>query len=167
MLLIRSLAIAGFALSAFVHFVTFFGIDPAEHIPVVWLLHVGIFIVCIPALVASNRLDKGSPQSDYWERILSHCPKWMRALLLVFFLYLPFNFFFSLGFLNEWGNPGMINGQRVLHNHGEVIKKLTPAEFRKHNAYVVRGFSGHWMFFYLASAAIISAGRSEAGGRAP
>ena len=44
---------------------------------------------------------------------------------------------------------------KVLHNHGDVIRELTDEEYERHEAYVFRGFSGHWLVFYSLGMSLI------------
>lgn len=144
------LAAAGLALSIAVHGATFLGWNP-DDLPGVWFLHVGIFLVLIPGIIAGRRLAKDIGDAEAWRRIHLATPAWLKGLTMLFFTYAFFNFFFCNNYLNEGGVPGNIKGELVLHNHGRVIRKLTPAEFARHQAYSVRGFSGHWLVFYAAA----------------
>ena len=150
------LAAVGLVLSLVAHASTFVGMNPARHFPATWLLHLGIFVVFAPAIVAANRMGKGASRNEVWNSIWRFAPRWLQCLVGAFFVYAFFNFFMS-NYLNEGGVPGKINGEYVLHSHGKVIRKLTPDEYDKHESYVVRGFSGHWMFFYSASLMILAA----------
>ena len=117
---------SGFILSLLVHIlgllnkVPFFG----------WfavLLHLGIFVALLGALVAFFRLRQ-SEGKDFWKRALRASPVWMRWALLLFFIYAFANFFI---FWNKLFNLGGKSSDDVM-------------------AIVLRGFSGHWLFFYFA-----------------
>lgn len=151
------LAAAGLALSLAAHASTFLGVNPNRQFPATWLLHLGIFVVFVPAVIASIMMARGASKNEWWQRVKRFAPAWLQGLVGLFFAYAFFNFFFSLLYLNEGGVPGKKEGDLVLHSHGKVIRKLTPDEFEKHEAYVVRGFSGHWMLFYSVSLMILVA----------
>lgn len=137
-------AFIGFCISLLVHLTTFLGINPARHIPWVWGLHVGIFVVFIPMIFAQGL----TPKKDFWPKMFARTPRWARYLTKAFFAYALINF--ALFFvLSEGGVPQERDGKYVLHNHGNVIRELSEAEYERQNAYVLRGFSGHWMVFYL------------------
>jgi hypothetical protein len=51
------LAVIGFLLSVIVHSLTFLGVDPQEDFRFVWLLHVEIFAVWIPAVIISKKME--------------------------------------------------------------------------------------------------------------
>jgi hypothetical protein len=93
------------------------------------LLHVGIFIVWIPAVITSNfSLTKRYNRKDFWKVALRGAPKWMQYMTYGFLGYAVFNF--AIFILAAPSDPSSING--------------TPP-------FVVRGFSGHWMAFYSAA----------------
>jgi len=50
--------------------------------------------------------------------------------------------------------PDVRDGKYVLHNHGQVIRELSENEYEWQKAYILRGFSGHWMAFYLVPAIV-------------
>jgi hypothetical protein len=151
------LATVGLALSVAVHASTFVGVNPNRQFPASWLLHPGIFVVFIPALIAASRMAKGASKQEGWQRVKQFAPGWLQGLVGVLFAYALFNFFFNVVYLREGGTPGEIDGELVLHSHGRVLRKLTRDEFERHEAYVVRGFSGHWMLFYGAALLILVA----------
>jgi hypothetical protein len=91
------------------------------------LLHLGIFVALLGALVAFFRLRQ-SEGKDFWKRALRASPVWMRWVLLLFFIYALANFFI---FWNKLSNLGGKSSDEVM-------------------AIVLRGFSGHWLFFYFA-----------------
>ena len=146
--LVGVLAFAGFGISLLVHLSTFFGIHLQDTIPAVWLLHLGIFIVFIPMVFATQKLQH---RKDFWRSFFSTMPKWTGILAKGLFVYAFLNF--ALFFvLSKGGVPERRDEKYVLHAHGQIIKELTREEYDWQQAYVLRGFSGHWMVFYLIPA---------------
>jgi hypothetical protein len=143
------LALTGFFSSLFVHLTTFFGIDPSKHVPWFWGLHLGIFVVFIPMLFVQGL----TPRKDFWSKIFAAMPRWARYTTKAFFAYALINFALFF-FLSRGGVPDVRDGKYVLHNHGQVIRELSEDEYELQKAYVVRGFSGHWMVFYLVPALV-------------
>jgi hypothetical protein len=96
-----------------------------------WLLHIGIFVVWLPAVLAAQRLSKNVPQKDIWKAALRGCPAWMRYATYGLFGYAIVNFlvFFLTADKSQGSGP------------------MPPG--------VVRGFSGHWMIFYGAAFSIL------------
>ena len=88
------LALVGFLASLIVHIAAWLGLKfPFE----VFGLHFGIFVVWLPAMLASYRLSGGVRGFDYYRYVLRGCPKWMRWAVYGLFAY-AFVVFFS-GFL--------------------------------------------------------------------
>ena len=96
-----------------------------------WMLHMGIFVVWVPAVLVAQRLVGNVNRKDFWKVVLKGSPDWMRYMVYAFLGYAIANFLlFMVKAPNGdgGGNP--------------------PAE-------VWRGFSGHWMAFYSAALAIL------------
>lgn len=142
-------ALVGFLSSLVVHLSTFFGIDPSKHVPSVWTLHLGIFVVFVPMLF----LQRLGPKKDFWRKIFAPMPRWARYTIKAFFAYAIINFALFF-YLSQGGVPDVRDGKYVLHNHGQVIRELSEDEYELQQAYVIRGFSGHWMIFYLVPALV-------------
>lgn len=124
------LAAVGLVLSAASHIAGLFGSqgplgDSASH------LHVGVFVVWLPAVLASNRLVKNYPQKEFWKAALRGCPVWMKYLTYGLFGYAMLNFALFIFGAPKQGGGGPMPPQ------------------------VVRGFSGHWMAFYSIAMAIL------------
>jgi hypothetical protein len=140
-------AFAGFFMSLLVHVTTFFGIDPSKHVPFVWALHLGIFVVFIPMVI----YQRPKLRKNNWRIFIDAVPRWARYAVKGFFAYALINFALFF-YLSGGGVPEVRDGRYVLHNHGKVIRELSEDEYELQNAYVLRGFSGHWMLFYLIPA---------------
>jgi hypothetical protein len=102
-----------------------------------FILHVGIFVVWVPAVLVAQRLVGNVNRKDLWKVVLKDSPDWMRYMVYGFFGYALVNFLLFITKAPSWGsgNPPAV---------------------------VWRGFSGHWMAFYSAALAILySAARTE------
>ncbi|MGV8118980.1 MAG: hypothetical protein AB2L14_04365 [Candidatus Xenobiia bacterium LiM19] len=142
------LALAGFTLSLLAHILSFFDVDVQSEYPYVWLLHIGIFVVFIPAIL----FLKKRRQND----ILARTSPAFRVLAFALFIYAFFNFFFTIFLLKQGGcNPVSENGTYYLKNKGHIVREISENEYEKQRAYDVRLFSGHWMIFYLFGAAML------------
>lgn len=143
--LIGIAALVGLTCAVAVHVLTFISVRIDPDMPQVWLLHLGIFVVFLP-LVVSLRRTYGQNLSK--AQLCSILPRWANTLVLLTFAYVFVNF--VLFFLRtEGGSPEMRDGLYVLQSHGKVIRELSYVEFKLYHAYVLRGFSGHWLVFYL------------------
>jgi hypothetical protein len=145
------LALLGLVSSFVAHVATFAGINPEAVFPQVWLLHVGIFVVWIPTVVVSKKYQG----QDFWKASMRFSPVWLRGMCGALFTYALFNFFFCIFVLQKGGVPSEIDGKKVLHSHGSVIRELTDEEYERHRAYGVRTFSGHWMLFYGVATGVL------------
>ncbi len=122
------LAAFGFILSVLVHVSALLGL-PVPGGDTAWGLHIGIFVVWLPAVLVSTRTARFTNQKNFWKVTLSGCPPWMRKALYVVFGYAVLNFIiFILARKQQTGVP-------------------STADFR--------GFSGHWMVFYGAAFATL------------
>lgn len=148
------LALAGFALSLLAHILSFFSVDIQSEYPYVWLLHIGIFVVFIPAIMFQKKKQK----NDFME----HIPVHLKTMVIVFFIYAIFNFFFTLFVLKEGGcTPASENGMYYLKNKGHIEREISEKEYEKQRSYDVRLFSGHWMMFYLFGAGMLYSATQE------
>lgn len=141
-------AAIGFAIAFAVHCLTFAQIDVQTECPLWWLPHLGCFFVFIPFGFASRSESGPKPAvSQLWDRL----PGWAGVILVVVIVYAAINF--GLFMLHtEGGTPSESNGVFVLQSHGKVIRHLTETQYQLQRNYVVRGFSGHWLVFYLVPA---------------
>ncbi len=143
--LLATFALIGFGLSLIVHMTTFFGVDLMQSIPWIWILHIGVF----PLFFLINPSWRGWHMS--WEKLIGRAPLWAKTVFNIFFFYAILNFVIFI-FLSKGYTPEINNGKYVLQSAGVVIKEITENEYHWQQAYVLRGFSGHWMAFYLIPA---------------
>jgi hypothetical protein len=145
-------AAAVLIVSLVVHVSTFVGIDPMAKWPGVMAIHFAIFPPFFAALWYAQRIGGKDHRSH--DRVANSAPRWLRILAAVCFAYALVNFGVFM-VLNEGGSPHERNGKYVLQSHGRVLRELSEAEYHRHQAHVVRGFSGHWMLFSSAALMIL------------
>ena len=143
--LLALVALIGFLLSLAVHVAALFGIDVAAKIPLVWALHVGIFVVFIPFIILSPKVLGSKPAFADVRQLF---PGWVMALGVVIFAYVILNFLLFI-LATQGGSPSIRDGKFVLQDHGRLIRELTASEYTSFKANEVRGFSGHWLAFYF------------------
>lgn len=129
------ISLLGLFLSLVAHLSALAGIDLKVGDGVL-VLHVGIFLVWIPAVLLAMKLGRGKSSAwgfggTSWKRVLAGCPPWMFFVLIGLFAYAFLNFFLSA------------KGLRVQRQQGSMASPD-----------VIRGFSGHWLVFYYAAFAI-------------
>lgn len=127
------LSALGLVLSLWVHIGAIAGRKVVAE-PMFAILHVGAIALWIPAVLVAKKRVGATQGRDYWKRVLTGTPDWMRYFVYIALGYAVVNF---LIFLPQAPPKGYPSGQ-------------TPA-------IVWRGFSGHWMAFYSAALAILFA----------
>lgn len=122
-----TLSVAGLFLSLITHTAALLG----KHGPLgdkAFMLHGGIFVVWIPAVLIAQHLTRGTPRHNFWKVALRGCPAWIRYMTFGFFGYALLN---------------------ILIVFVDVRASTSRAALAD-----VRAFSGHWMAFYSAALAI-------------
>ena len=145
-LALAALALAGFVLALAVHAAAVCGVDASDHVPGVWWLHVGIFVVFFPYVFA---MRKAVGQAGDWRQAQKALvPAPLRQLGSALLTYAVLNFMWTMLTLSH-GSPAVVDGQYVLQNHGHVVGEITQAQYAAGKAAQMRLFSGHWMAFYF------------------
>ena len=126
------LALAGLVLSVATHIAALMG-KSGPLGDSVGILHFGIFIVWIPAVIVAKGLTRGLKRSDFWKAVLRGVPVWVRYAMYGLFAYTFVNFVIFIG----------LGGSSERH----ATEGMSPE--------TARGFSGHWMLFYAAALAIL------------
>ena len=125
------LAATGLIASLIVHMAALLGM-PSPLGEKSWVLHIGIFVVWLPAVLVLQSFSGEFTQKDLWRAALRGCPDWMRWTIWCFCGYAMVNF---LVFAVVMGRSSPSGGP-------------TPG-------LVWRGLSGHWMAFYSMAFAIM------------
>jgi hypothetical protein len=129
--LVMVLAATGLTASVIVHVSALLGM-PSPLGDKSWVLHIGIFVVWLPAVLVLQPLTREFKQKDLWRAALRGCPKWMRRATWGFCGYAVVNFLvFAVSIRGSSPRGGPIPDS------------------------VWRGFSGHWMAFYSMAFAIM------------
>jgi hypothetical protein len=150
MVVLFLLAILGFAASLAVHLSTYLGAPPLG-MGQVWPLHIGVFLVFIPVVLGPPRNAKTpeaeGPRGNPLQ--LGHAPGWMRAVLGCCGVYAIVNFLIFICIAPGRGETiSFHDGRYAVLHRGEFVREATEEEYRRQEATIARGFSGHWMFFY-------------------
>ncbi len=155
------LAVAGFVASLVVHLLTFAPRAAVSMHSRIWWLHVAVFPLVLALILASRAGTRGLPRAEVNRRVLRSLPGWARLALLLALCYAIANF--GLFMVNTGGAAASRSGGgHVLTVHGRVIRQVTEEEASRNEAETARGFSGHWMFFYLFPAVFFLARKEEA-----
>jgi hypothetical protein len=138
-------AFVGLVLAAAVHVAAVAGIDVTERIPLVWLPHVGIFVVFIPFIFSARKVLGAKPSLSDIRALL---PGWVILAGAALLIYVIINFAIFV-VSTQGGSPLIQEGKYVLQNHGQLIREISQAEYTTFQANELRGFSGHWLVFYF------------------
>lgn len=128
------LSALGFLLSAYAHVMALMH-QPLIWGDSVWFLHIGIFVVWLPAVLVSQRIMRHGQQKDFWKIVLLGCPPWMRTAQHAIFGYAMLNFIYFIA--------------------------TAPRDPGTNDPTVIRGFSGHWLIFYGAAFTILYSARQR------
>lgn len=152
----------GFVLGLIVHLISLAGIYIGDKVPYIWGLHIGVFIVWLPAILELRKNpDLKQPSFGtmtnpfkFFGTIFKDKPKPLMIISVVFFFYAIINFSLSMQ-AGEGGVPDIMDGKFIINNHGSIIRELTEVEYNRMRANEIRGFSGHWMAFYSFAMGIL------------
>jgi hypothetical protein len=147
------LAALGLLISIAANVSTFFGVEPMHRWPYLWLLHLGIFVVFIPA--GSVQIQHGNKKPFRWRDVFGGLPAWMRWMLVSMIIYAPVN---ALAFAIVCGSGGPSkepDGTYAMTSHGRILRMLTADEYHRASGYEFRFMSSWWIMFYSISVALL------------
>jgi hypothetical protein len=157
-------AVAGWLASLVAHGLSLADIDVQRYVPPVMLLHLGIFVVMVPAILelrrneafqrfeASGLRNRMNPFASM-KVFFAGLPTWMAVIAGAGFFYAVVNFLIFAA--NIPGSASIMEGRYVLYSHGTILRYITRAEYDHFKAQDLRGFSGHWIAFYGMGAALL------------
>src|SRR5580700_1677274 len=102
MIVFALLAALGLLISLAANVSTFFGVEPMDRWAYLWLLHLGIFVVFIPAV--SIQSDRGNQRPFRWRDVFGGVPAWMRWMLIGLIIYAPVSAL-AFGIVGGGGGP--------------------------------------------------------------
>jgi glycerol uptake facilitator-like aquaporin len=145
----------GLIFSLVVHLATFIGVDFRTVLPAVMWLHVGSILAGLPVVWIFQRLYRKVPRKELWKAATRCAPKWMTKTMMGVFAYALLTFVLMNFVFNHGGVPSELDGRKVLHSHGRVIRYLSDQEFERHQLYTLRSFSAHWLAFYTIAFTVL------------
>lgn len=141
-----------------VHLYTF--IPGASALPKIWLvlLSAGIFLTFPPAVKCAKTIIGGAFRQDMWKGVLAPLSRWHRMALFILFVYVIFNFLFTLLYLNRGLSTEVVMGEYVLQSKGRFVERIDAPTYQLYRAREVRGLTGHAILFQAISGALLLAG---------
>ena len=152
------MAVVGWGAAVLVHGLAFVGVDVASFVPFVWLLHVGIFAVWIPAVLKMRRakalrsVTTAAGQSTSSGHVSKQAPLWLTAVAFAGMAYAVVNF---VVFSSSATSTGEEHGRYYTHNRRKDRQPISAQAYHRLQANELRGFSGHWIGFYGMAMAIL------------
>jgi hypothetical protein len=159
-----ALSTVGFFVALAVHFSTYIGFHLLRTNPEIMWLHVLVFPPFLTALKIMNDVKKkreasGMPgaaepksgkRNDAFDQLFPFgAPQWAKKALSVAGFYALVNFIVFIIFIpaTPLSGGGEDGKYRAKNRHGTF--EVTEEEYYSYRNWELRGFSGHWMMFYL------------------
>lgn len=121
----------------------------------VFILFAGIFLTFIPAVRCGKAMLGGAFRQDLWKVVLAPLPSWHRIALGILFVYVMFNFLFTLLYLNRGLSAEVAHGEYVLQSKGRYVERIDAATYHLYRNREARGITGHAVLFQAISGALL------------
>lgn len=138
----------GLLLSVIVHLATVGGLNLFAESEFTFLLHAAIFPSFFYMILSARKNLKGLKRGEFNSLLFKSSPKFVAYAGIAVFVYALVNFGYSMLHLLE-GSPTVKDGVYILENHGRHVKDLTELEYFSLKRMELRGFSGHWLLFFM------------------
>lgn len=164
--LIAVIGAAGYLTSLALYILTFWDIDSMSS-PVYGPLTIVLFGTWILAIIKLIRdpyvRDLQNSRSKnpikFLKVIFQGTPSWVQVIAGISFIFSMMSFGYLM--FTQPGVVDIIDGQKVLHNHGSIIKELTDQEYQHELAVNARKFLGHNLAFFGVGTAILYPNKNE------
>jgi len=159
------LSLIGFALfflTVAVHISTFFNVNLLQSWPWLWGLHGLALLTFFPMVISSSRVLRGlrgaerrHAQKNFWKSLMGRLPIGCRWFVSAVFCYAIVNFVVFIAHTSSAPNSsyfeegGKYYAQATKHG---TARQCSKEEFDDYDRWLLRGFSGHWMIFFLLPA---------------
>ena len=146
-------ALSILTLSVVVHLSTFLP-TPMFFMASAWPLHIGAMLAFFPMIFWLQRLKKQTNLAPdvtrNFNRLLgTYLSPPLRMLFFVVGMYTIINFCI-FGYNLSEGTPTPVGDHYEIKSHGRFVRTITKDEYDHLQACLLRGFSGHWIFFSFA-----------------
>jgi hypothetical protein len=101
----------------------------------------------IPLVVVLNRRGENNLRG-----LAGTLPRWAQVFAAATMAYAMLNFALFFMRTSDGSPQQKPDGSYVLSNHGREVRTLTADALAERKALETRGFSGHWLVFYLMPA---------------
>jgi dolichyl-phosphate-mannose--protein O-mannosyl transferase len=150
------ISLIGFSITLIIHLLTFVGVGlfaiTSQLAVVMFIGAFGVFVLMAFGSLNLN-LDYSRSYEAYqnnWRKILAPIPIWGQRLITIcgIYVFINFNLTFMVGPIGL-GQVISENGRYYLKADSKIVRELSVDEYHRHQIYVIRGWSGHLMIFYL------------------
>jgi hypothetical protein len=147
-------SILGVLLAAIIHTFTLFNISIVND-SFSFLLGFGMFLPWFAAISFMNKTQREEQSFNIIPFFMNNTPLILKIFGIAVFVYAFANFNYTVNLYN--GVPGIVNGQYVIQNHGEVTQVLTKEQYDLAETNQLRLSTGHQLAFWgIAMVAIYS-----------
>jgi len=151
---------AGFFASLTLYILTFWNVD-ASATPVYMPLTIVLFATWLAAILKlvrnpelkAHQKSKSKNPVTFFKLAFKGTPVWVQVVAGASFIFAMVSFAYFI--YTQPGVVGVIDGNKVLHNRGEIIKELTDQEYIKALAIDSRKSLGHFLAFFGVGTAIL------------
>ena len=134
-------AAPGFVAGIYIFIASFFGLTMDKLGAKAFLLHLGIFALAIPLVIAERWSKSVNPFGGK--------PRWVVRSIQILGLLCVALFFVFLA-LSHAASPEIINGEYVLNNHGKIVGYISERDYLFLKGWELRLFASGWMFAYYS-----------------
>lgn len=154
------IAAAGYITSLILYGLTFEEVN-AQASPIFWLLTYvlfGIWFAAVLKMSTDPELKEIQRKKQFnpipmLKMIFKGTPVWLLIIAGVSLVFAIISF--TTIMLTQKGVVSIIDGEHVIQNHGNIIKKLSEEEYRHALAVQSRVFIGHYLAFFGVATAIL------------
>ena len=150
----------GYLVTLTLYLLTFWKVD-ASSTPIYWPLTfilIATWLVTILKLVRDPKVkehqkSKSMNPITFVKVIFNGTPVWVIVLAVASWVFGMISFAYLMRY--QPGVVDIIDGKKVLHNHGSIIKELSDEEYIEALAIQSRQFIGHYLIFFGVGTAIL------------
>jgi hypothetical protein len=103
--------------------------------------------------VREHQKSKSRNPLTFFKVIFKGTPIWIQVLAGISFIFAMVSFAYLM--YTQPGVVDIIDGKKVLHNHGDIIEELNDEEYREALAIQSRQSLGHYLAFFGVGTAIL------------
>lgn len=150
----------GYLIALSLYLLTFWKVDASTtpvYSPLTFLLYatwmVTIFKLVRDPKVKEHQKSKSMNPITFFKVIFNGTPVWVIVIAVASWIFGMISFAYLMNY--QPGIVDIIDGKKVLQNHGSIIKELSNEEYKEALAIQSRQFIGHYLVFFGVGTAIL------------